>query len=336
MKTSRQVEALLSRRRLRPAEALPWALMVGVFFWAPEYLPFGAQIFVMILFALSLDLVVGYVGVVILGHAAFFGAGAYAAGLLAIAGWNEPITVLFLAGLVAGILGASTGVVILRTSGLGLLMLGMVVGLLLVQVANRWSEITGGFDGLRNVEFSPILGRFQFDFFGETAYVFSAGVLFLAWLLVREIVTAPFGQSLTGIRENASRMEALGAPVFRRKLIAFTVSAALAGVAGALATETTGFVGLHVLSLELSGAVLVMLVLGGSGRLYGAFVGVTVYMIAQDSLAKGDPVYWNFWLGAILILVVLFARGGILGIWDHGFRRLRAAIPRFSDDGRHV
>jgi len=310
------IDALLKRRKLTALEMLPWLLIVFVYFEMPTYLPFGNQIIVMIIFALSLDLVVGYAGVVTLGHAAFFGAGAYIAGLIAVAGWNEPISTLLLAGVGAAALGALTGAVILRATGLGLLMLGMVVGLILTQLANRFSWLTGGFDGLRGVNFDPLLGKFDFDIFGRTAYCYSAVVLLLIWIFARLLINAPFGQSLAGIRENADRMEAIGTPVWRRKLLAFTLSAGIAGLAGGLATESAGFVSLSVLSLELSGAILVMLVLGGVGRIYGAFVGVPLYMIAQDTISKGDPVYWNFWIGAILLLVVLFAKGGVLGIYD--------------------
>ncbi|MGE3993116.1 branched-chain amino acid ABC transporter permease [Pseudorhodoplanes sp.] len=318
---STPIDALISRRNLRLYEVIPWAVAVAVYFAFPEYLPLGAQIIIMVIFTLSLDLVMGYAGIIILGHAAFFGLGAYAVGLLAVAGWKEPLSGLLFAAAAAGLLGALTGVVILRTKGLSLLMLGMAVSLILAQLANRLSSITGGFDGLRGITIDPIFGVFDFDFFGKTAYLYGLAVLFIAWLFVRQVVHAPFGRSLIGIRENPVRMEANGAPVQRRKLVAFILSAALAGVAGGLSTQTTQFVSLSTLSFELSGTVLVMLILGGAGRLYGAFVAPPLYMIAQDAFAKGDPVYWHFWLGLMLILVVLFVRGGLLGIIDE-LRRL--------------
>ena len=152
-------------------------------------------------------------------------------------------------------------------------------------------------------------------------------MLFCAGWLVRRLVHSPFGRSLVGIRENVVRMHAIGAPVMRRRLLVYTISAALAGIAGALLAQTTQFVGLGVLSFDRSGSVLIMLVLGGAGRLYGAFVGVPLYMIAQDRFAEIDPVYWDFWIGLLLVLIVVFARGGVLGLVDRLLlRRLTAAM----------
>ncbi|HZS81233.1 MAG TPA: branched-chain amino acid ABC transporter permease [Stellaceae bacterium] len=313
---SAAVAAILGRHRLRAVEALPWLCAGLGFFALPDYLALGSQILIMTLFAMSLDLVLGYAGIVTLGHAAFFGTGAYVAGILALHGWSEPISALAIAGAAAGLLGVATGLIVLRARGLALLMLTLVVAEMLQEAANKLGWLTGGTDGLQGITIAPLLGRFDFDLFGRTAYLYSLAVLLLAWWLVRRIVHSPFGHSLTGLRESAIRMRAIGAPVFRRRLRAYAVSAALAGIAGALLTQTTQFVGLQVLSFELSGTVLVMLVLGGIGRLYGAFIGAPLYMIAQDQLAKQDPVNWLFWIGLLLVLIVFFARGGILGLVD--------------------
>lgn len=302
--------------RLRPLELLPWALALGAYFGFPGYLQLGGQILIMVLFALSLDLVLGYAGIVTLGHSAFFGVGAYAAGIYAVHVSGEPLSGLIVAAVTAGLVGYISGLVILRTRGLTLLMLTLAVTSLLAETANKASAITGGNDGLQGIVINPILGRFEFDLFGRTAYFYCLIVLFLAWLFARCMVHAPFGQSLIGIRENVDRMLAIGAPVRRRLLGAYTISAALAGVAGALLTQTTQFVGLTVLGFERSGAVVIMLVLGGVGRLYGAFVGATLYMIAQDQLAEADPIFWDFWIGLLLVLIALFARGGVLGLAD--------------------
>jgi branched-chain amino acid transport system permease protein len=318
------VQAVLDRHRLRPVEALPWACAAAAYFWVPDYLALGGQILVMILFALSLDLVLGYAGIVTLGHAAFFGCGAYAAGIVALHGWTEPITGLLVAGAAAGLLGVVSGAIVLRARGLTLLMVTLVVAEMLQEAANKLGWLTGGADGLQGIAIAPVLGRFRFDLFGRTAYLYGLAVLFVAWCLTRVIVHSPFGRSLTGIRENETRMHAIGAPVFLRRLRIYAISAALAGVAGGLLTQTTQFVGLQVLGFELSGTVLVMLILGGVGRLYGAFIGAPLYMIAQDQLAKDDPVYWLFWIGLLLVLVVMFARGGVLGIVD----RLASAAAR--------
>jgi branched-chain amino acid transport system permease protein len=308
------LDAFGRRHRFSAFEALPWLITVGAYFVFPDYLALGAQILATILFALSLDLVLGYAGIVTLGQAAFFGTGAYTAGLLAANGWGEPLSGLLAAAVGAAVVGFCSGVVILRTAGLTLLMQTLVVAAMLLELANKASRFTGGGDGLQGMDVWPIFGTFRFDLFGRTAYIYCAVVLFLAWLLVRAIVHSPFGRSLTGIRENMLRMHAVGAPVERRKLTAYTISAALAGISGALIAQTAQFVGLGVLGLERSGTVLIMLIIGGVGQLYGAFIGVTLYMIAQDRFATIDPVYWYFWIGLFMIFVVLFARGGVLGL----------------------
>jgi branched-chain amino acid transport system permease protein len=308
--------------RLRAHEILPWLCAVAAYFVFPDYLALGGQILIMVLFALSLDLVLGYAGIVTLGHAAFFGAGAYVAGILAAHGWTEPLSLLLAAGAASCLLGIVTGAIVLRTSGLSLLMVTLVVAELLQEAANRLGWLTGGADGLQGITIAPVLGLFRFDMFGRTAYLYCLVVLFLAWALARLIIHSPFGRSLIGIRENVTRMHAIGSPVFRRRLRIYAISAALAGIAGALLTQTTQFVALQVLSFQLSGSVLVMLILGGVGRLYGAFIGAPLYMIAQDQLARDDPAYWLFWIGLLLVAVVMFARGGVLGIVD----RLRGAF----------
>ncbi|MGA7810922.1 branched-chain amino acid ABC transporter permease [Bradyrhizobium sp.] len=308
------VAQLMSSHRLRPFELAPWICAAAVWFLLPTYLPFATQIVVMILFTLSYDIVVGYAGIVILGHTAFFGVGAYAAGLLTVAGWQEPISGLAIAVVAAAAVGITAGSIILRTSRLTLLMLGVALTLLFGELANRFANITGGHDGLQGIATAPIFGRFDFDLFGHVTFIYSIVVLFVAWAAVRALLYAPFGRSLVGIRLNPARMQAIGVPVRRRKLIAFTISAGLAGLAGGLFAQTTQFVSLDVFGLEMAGTVLIILVIGGRGRLYGAFVGAPAYMIVQDALAKDDPVFWLFWLGIILILVVLFAPGGLLGL----------------------
>jgi branched-chain amino acid transport system permease protein len=314
------IEAFARRHRFRPYEALPWLAAVAAYFAFPNYLPLAAQILATILFALSADLVLGYAGIVTLGHAAFFGTGAYTAGLLAAHGWGEPITGLFAAATAAAAVGFLSGLVILRSSGLALLMQTLVVAALLREAANKASAITGGDDGLQGMQVWPIFGHFEFGMLGRTGFFYCLAVVFLCWFLVRRLVHSPFGRSLTGIRENVGRMHAIGAPVFWRQLTAYTISAALAGVSGALIAETTSFVALDSLSLERSGTVLIMLIIGGVGRLYGAFIGVPLYMVAQDRFSSIEPVYWYFWIGLLMVVLVTFARGGILGLFDRFWR----------------
>ena len=265
---------------------------------------------------MSTDLVLGYAGIVTLGQAAFFGTGAYTSGILAAHGWGEPVTGLIAAAAAAATIGFVSGLVVLRSSGLTLLMQTLVVAALLREAANKASAVTGGDDGLQGMQVWPIFGHFEFGLFGRTAFFYCLAVLFLCWLAVRRLVHSPFGRSLTGVRENVARMHAIGAPVSRRRLTVYTISAALAGISGALIAQTTGFVGLDSLSLERSGAVLIMLIIGGVGQLYGAFIGVPLYMIAQDRFSSIEPVYWYFWIGLLMVLLVTFARGGVLGLLD--------------------
>ena len=314
------VDIFARRHRYRLLEALPWLAAIAAYIAFPSYLALGAQILATILFALSADLVLGYAGIVTLGHAAFFGTGAYTAGILAAHGWGEPITGLIAGGSAAALIGLLSGLIVLRTTGLTLLMQTLVVATMLAEAANKASYITGGDDGLQGMEVWPIFGRLRFDMFAHTAYFYCLTVLFLCWVAARRIVHSPFGRSLTGIRENVRRMHAIGAPVTHRRLVIYTIAAGLAGISGALIAQTTQFVSLSFLSLERSGTVLIMLIIGGIGRLYGAFIGVPLYMIAQDRFSTIDPVYWYFWIGLMMVLLVVFARGGILGLIERLWR----------------
>jgi branched-chain amino acid transport system permease protein len=310
--------------RVRAAEWLPWVAALSAFFLLPDYLSLGARILTYILFALSLDLILGYAGIITLGHSAFFGVGAYAAGILsARMGITEPLLLLIGGACSGGVLGLATGAVILRTRGLTQLMLTLAIAALCLEIAHKATPVTGGADGLSGIVIAPIFGLFRFDLFGKTAYLWCLSLLFVCWWLARTIIYSPFGATLSGIRENIVRMHAIGVPVYRRLLTVYTLSAMMAGLAGALLAETNQFVGLNVLGFEPSGELMVMLILGGVGRLYGAFVGPAVYLIAQDVLAKQFPEYWYFGIGLMLVLVVMFARGGILGIADAAAAKLR-------------
>ena len=320
---------LARRHRLRWWEALPWIAGLACFFAFPNYLAFGTQVLITILFALSLDLVLGYAGIVTLGHAAFFGAGAYTVGMMAMHwGWNEPISGLFAAALVAGAIGLASGLVLLRTHGLALLMLTLCTMALLEQAANMGAAWTGGFDGMPGLSFGKILGLFGFDvLYYRSQYLYALAVLLACFAIMRTLVYSSFGQSLTGIRENLLRMHAVGAPVRARQVLAYTVSAALAGVAGALFTQANGYVNLAVLGLERSAGVMIVLILGGYGRLYGAFVGAITYMLLEHVLAKAYPTAWQLGLGITLIAVALFARNGVIGMFDKLRRRLAGSTP---------
>jgi len=321
--------SLVHRHRLRWWEPLPWILAIGYFFLFPNHLGFGTEMLIMVLFALSLDLVLGYAGIVTLGHAAFFGIGAYAVGMLAQHGiWSEPISGLAIAAVVAAIFGLLSGLVLLRTTGLTLLMLTLSIMLLLEEAANLAQEWTGGYDGLTDVSISPVLGLFEFNpLYPTTQYLYVLCVLFIGFLVVRTIVYSPFGESLTGIRENVLRMHAVGAPVRKRLVICYAISAAIAGVAGALWAQSNAYVNMSTLSLDRAATVLIILVLGGYGRLYGAFVGAVAYMVLAHYLAKLYPTAWQLGLGLMLMTIALFARNGIIGIVENLLARRRGKAP---------
>jgi branched-chain amino acid transport system permease protein len=294
-------------------EIVFWLVAIAAFFAFPTHRVLGSQILITGLFALSLDLILGYAGIVSLGHAAFFGVGAYAAGLLAAHGWGEPLSGLVVAGIAGALVGYATSFLVVRGTDLARLMVTLGIGLMLFEAANQAAFITGGADGLSGVTMRKVLGIYSFDLAGTTAYLYSLAVLFLLFVIARRIVNSPFGLSLRGVRENVKRMPAIGSPVTRRLIAIYTVSAAMAGIAGGLLAQTTQFVGLDVFGFPRSADLMIMVVLGGAGRLYGALVGTTVFMIAHHYLSDLNPIYWQFWLGLLLVVVVLFARGGILG-----------------------
>jgi len=299
--------------RWRPAEIAFWLATLLPFWLFPDYLSLASQIAITALFALSLDLILGYAGIVSLGHAAFFGTGAYAAGLLSKYGWGEPLSGLVAAALMAGIVGYATSFIIARFRHLALIMLTLGFGLLLGELANSAGWLTGGVDGLQGIHTWHLLGYFHFDLYGYTAYGYALAVLFVLFLGARRLIHSPFGLALRGIRENWLRMPAIGAPSRAHIRTIYTISAAMAGVAGALLAQTTETVSLDSLSFERSAELLVMLVLGGAGRLYGGLVGAIVFMVARDRFSGVEPQYWYFWIGALLVVVVIFLPNGILG-----------------------
>jgi branched-chain amino acid transport system permease protein len=315
---------LLRRHHWRAAEALPWLLAIGAYFVFPDYLALGTQILIMIMFALSLDLILGYAGIVTLGHAAFFGTGAYAAGLLAARlGWGEPLSELAFAGASAALVGFVSGWILLRYRGLTLLMLTLAVAIMLYELGNTLANITGGFDGLTGIVVKPLFGRFRYDLYSRTYYLYALCVLFALFIVARRIVHSPFGQTLVGIRENVRRMHAIGSPVHRRLVTIYTIAAAMAGVAGGLFAQSNAYVTLSALGFERSATVLIILILGGRGRLYGAFLGAALYMWLEDNLAKMSPEFWQFGVGLVLVLTVLFARRGLLGLVEDAARVAR-------------
>jgi branched-chain amino acid transport system permease protein len=310
---ARPREFLRAQSRWRLGEIAFWLATLLPFVLTPDYLALASQVAIAALFALSLDLILGFSGIISLGHAAYFGVGAYTAGLLSVWGWGEPLTGLLLAGLAAGIFGYLTSFIIARFRHLALIMITLGLGLLLQQAANSAGWLTGGFDGLQGIHTWPLFGKIEFDFYGYTAYGYALAGLFLIFLSARRLIHSPFGLALRGIRENGGRMPAIGAPTHSHIRTIYTIAAAIAGIAGAVLTQTTNTVSLEALGFQRSADVLVMLILGGTGRLYGGLVGAAVYMVARDQFSGLNPQFWYFWIGLLLIAVVMFVPDGILG-----------------------
>jgi len=302
----------LANANVKPLEVVFWLATLLPFVLTPNYLSLASQIAITALFALSLDLILGYAGIVSLGHAAFFGAGAYTAGLIAKHYWSEPLTGLLIASIASGLLGYALSHIIVRFRHLALIMLTLGLGLLVHEAANSASALTGGADGLQGFRVPAVLG-FRFDLYGTTAYAYALAVLFLCFLVSRRIIHSPFGLALRGIRENATRMPAIGAPSRAHLRKVYTIAAAMAGIAGALLTHTTSTVSLETLSFGRSADVLVILILGGAGRLYGGILGAIIYLVARDQFSGINPQYWYFWIGLLLVAVVMFLPNGILG-----------------------
>jgi len=299
-----------------------WALALTVPFLLPGHLALANQILITGVFVISLDLILGYAGIVSVGHAAPFGMGAYAAGLMAKYGWAEPITGLLGAGVTGALVGFLSSV-LLRGSDITRLMVTLGIGLMLFEVANRWVSVTGGMDGLGDFAMWKLLGVFSFDLEGRTAYFYSLAVLVVVFWCARRIVDSPLGLSLRGIREGTGRMPAIGSPVRRRLMSIYTISCFFAAVAGALTAQTTQLVATDSMSFLRSADLVIMLVLGGVGWLYGGLFGAALFIIAQDILASLNPAYWHFWLGLLLIAIVLAAKGGIGGFIALVLARLR-------------
>jgi len=270
------------------------------------------EVAILALFAISLDLVLGYAGIVSLGQAAYFGFGAYVAALFAKHLLPDPLLGLAVAIAASTVLGLATSVLILRGSDLTRLMVTLGVASILYELANRLDWLTGGADGLQGVVMGPLLGWFEFDLYGRTAYAYSLVVLIAALLFSRRLVHSPFGVSLQALRDNPLRAASIGLSVPRRLVAAYTVGAGIAGAAGALLAQTAGFASLDVLEFHRSADVLLVLVIGGAGYLYGGLIGAVAFKLLHDAISVLTPQYWTFWLGLFLVVLVLIGRDRLM------------------------
>jgi branched-chain amino acid transport system permease protein len=306
---------LLRTSAIRPWEPVLWLLA----FAAPLLLPSQAliinEIAIVGLFAVSLDLVLGYGGIVSLGHAAFFGLGAYVSALFCKHFNPDPHLGLLVSMGAAALLGLAASLTVLRGSDLTRLMVTLGVALILLELANKLDWLTGGTDGIQGLVFSPLLGRFEFDLRGRTASYYSLTVLLILFTIARRIVHSPFGATLKAIRDNRLRAMAIGVPVHARLVSVYTIAAAMAGAAGALFTQTSGFASLDVFEFHRSADAMLMVVIGGVGWLYGGLAGAVVFKLLQDFISQVTPQYWTFWIGLFLVVLVLVGRDRLLKPW---------------------
>ena len=307
--------SLLRARRIRLWEPALWLLA----FAAPTLFPGFAliinEVAIVALFAVSLDLILGYTGIVSLGHAAFFGMGGYAAALFAKHVHPDPLVGLAFGILCATVLGAAASFTVLRGSDLTRLMVTLGVGLIMYELANKLDWLTGGADGLQGVIMGPVLGLWEFDIFGQVAAYYSLTVLLVLFFVARRIVHSPFGATLKAIHDNPLRAMAVGIPVTARIFSVYTLAAALAGAAGGLLAQTTGFASLDLFDFHRSADVMLLLVVGGTGWLYGGVVGAVVFKLLQDAISAITPQYWTFWLGLFLVVLVLVGRDRFFRPW---------------------
>jgi len=300
--------------RWSAGEIIFWLAAAATFVVFPNRYLILTEIAWLALFALSLDLILGYAGILSLGHAAFFGVGAYTAGLLALGIVKEPIVALFVSGFVAAMLGLVTSFLIIRGADLTRLMVTLGICSMLYFLSIQYSSLTGGSDGLQGITIEPLLGLFRFDMFGKTAFLYCLAVLFLLFLLARRVVNSPFGMSLRAIKNNPLRAAAIGIPVNRRLIAIYTFAAFYAGIAGGLFTQTTQLASPDVFSFERSADLLLVLVLGGTGYLYGGLIGAVAFKILQEFFSTLTPQYWQFWIGLVLVIVVLIGRERIQAV----------------------
>ena len=309
-------QALLKQAsRWRLWEIGLWLLAVAMIFVLPSKMLILTEIAILALFAISLDLVLGYTGIVSLGHAAFFGMGAYAAALFSKHVMPDPLVGLAVGIAAATLVGAVASLTVMRGTDLTRLMVTLGIGLILMELANKLDWLTGGADGLQGVMMGPVLGQFEFDLYGRTAAWYSLTVLLVFFLLARRIVQSPFGATLKAIRDNRLRAMAIGIPVTAKLAQVYTLAAALAGAAGALLTQTTGFASLDLFEFHRSADVMLILVIGGVGWLYGGILGAIGFKLLQDVISSITPQYWTFWVGLFLVVLVLVGRDRLFRPW---------------------
>ncbi len=307
--------SLLQAARWKPLELAFWVLAFATPYVLGQHALIINEIAIVALFAVSLDLILGYTGIVSLGHAAFLGFGAYSAALFAKHINPDPLLGLAVGMAASTLLGALCSFTIMRGSDLTRLMVTLGTALILLELANKWGDLTGGADGLQGVIMGPLLGQFEFDLMGQTSAWYSLTVLLILFVLARRLVHAPLGATLKAVRDNRLRAMAIGISVTSRLAVVYTVAAGIAGAAGALMAQTTGFASLDVFALDRSADVMLMLAIGGVGWLYGGIAGAVAFKLMYDVIANITPQYWTFWIGLFLVVLVLVGRERLIRPW---------------------
>ncbi len=311
-KPAKRLGGIFSRRILLDICLISAA--IAFFFIFPNNLGFMTRVLVMIIMVLSLDLVLGYAGVATLGHAALFGSGAYAAGIFAVYISANPLLGLVVGALAGAIIAFFSGLILMRATGLTLLMLSIAVAQVLFELVNSERDLTGGSDGLLGIDMDPVLGLYAFDFYGKTGYWYALAVLVVVFILLRVFVASPFGLVARGIHASPERMRAIGTPVYWRLITIYTLAGGIAGIGGAVSAQVTELVSLESLGFNLSAEAMIMLILGGIGRLYGAIFGTVIFMTVHHFAASVDPFNWLFVIGILVLLVVYVVPEGVLGL----------------------
>jgi branched-chain amino acid transport system permease protein len=311
----RASESLHDLQRWKLWEPALWLLALASPWLLSTHALIINEIAIVALFAVSLDLILGYAGIVSLGHAAFFGMGAYAAALFAKLVMPDPLVGLAFAIAVSTLLGAVCSLTIMRGTDLTRLMVTMGVAMILMELANKL-DITGGADGLQGVIMGPLLGRFEFDLQGQTAAWYSISVLLLLFVLARRLVHSPLGGTLKALRDNRLRAMAIGIPVTSRLAVIYTIAAGVAGAAGGLMAQTTSFASVDLFAFDRSADLMLLVVIGGTGWLYGGVAGAIVFKVMQDWISSITPQYWTFWIGLFLVVLMLVGRDRLIRPWN--------------------
>lgn len=297
------------------------AALASLPLWAPRFWIYVAtQALIFAIFAMSLDLLVGYAGLPSFGHAGFYGIGAYACSLLALGHVDGLVPLLGAGAVAAGLAALPIGALSLRTSGIYFLMLTLAFAQMLWGLAVNWTSLTRGTDGLIGIPRPTLAGLDALNislYDRGPFFVLCLALAIAVFLFLESLTRSPFGKALEGIRENDRRMRALGFPIFRYRLAAFVIAGALAGISGALAAMSNGFATPDLLYWTLSGLALIAIVVGGSRSLIGPVLGAFVVLFAQLGLSTYTD-RWELVLGALFIAFVLFLPRGLMGLARRG------------------